>query len=143
VRGGAGKIRAIGIWSDLIGITTLIGETILRTGAAVRGQARTPFYMYRFLYQKGLVEVGFPWNSLDPKKDGTPSFSMSYKPPWNTMETRQAYHCIIGAGSETRTRDLNLGNIVLPIAPSDGRPPVPWGVSGTCGRVRGQRFISR
>jgi phospholipid/cholesterol/gamma-HCH transport system permease protein len=34
-------IRAIGIWSDLIGITTLIGETILRTGAAVRGQART------------------------------------------------------------------------------------------------------
>jgi phospholipid/cholesterol/gamma-HCH transport system permease protein len=34
-------IRAIGIWSDLIGITTLTGETILRTGAAVRGQART------------------------------------------------------------------------------------------------------
>jgi phospholipid/cholesterol/gamma-HCH transport system permease protein len=34
-------IRAIGIWSDLIGIATLIGETILRTGAAVRGQART------------------------------------------------------------------------------------------------------
>ena len=31
------------------------------------------------------------------------------------------YHCIIGAGSETRTRDLNLDNIVLPIAPSDGR----------------------
>jgi phospholipid/cholesterol/gamma-HCH transport system permease protein len=34
-------IRAIGIGSDLAGITTLIGETILRTGAAVRGQART------------------------------------------------------------------------------------------------------
>lgn len=34
-------IKAIGIWSDLIGITTLIGETILRTGAAVRGRART------------------------------------------------------------------------------------------------------
>jgi phospholipid/cholesterol/gamma-HCH transport system permease protein len=34
-------IKAIGIWSDLIGTTTLIGETILRTGAAVRGRART------------------------------------------------------------------------------------------------------
>jgi phospholipid/cholesterol/gamma-HCH transport system permease protein len=36
-------IRAIGIWSDVIGIATLIGETILRTGAAARGQARTRF----------------------------------------------------------------------------------------------------
>jgi len=34
-------MRAFGLWSDLIGITTLIGETILRTGAAVRGRART------------------------------------------------------------------------------------------------------
>jgi phospholipid/cholesterol/gamma-HCH transport system permease protein len=34
-------IKSIGIWSDLIGTTTLIGETILRTGAAVRGRART------------------------------------------------------------------------------------------------------
>jgi phospholipid/cholesterol/gamma-HCH transport system permease protein len=34
-------MMAFGLWSDLIGITTLIGETILRTGAAVRGRART------------------------------------------------------------------------------------------------------
>ena len=66
--------------------------------------------MYRFLYQKGLVEGGFPWNSLDAKKDGTPSFSMFYEPPWNTMELSRS---IIGAGNETRTRDLNLGKVAL------------------------------
>jgi phospholipid/cholesterol/gamma-HCH transport system permease protein len=41
-----GSIERVGIWaierwSDLIGLTTLIGETILRTGAAARGQVRT------------------------------------------------------------------------------------------------------
>jgi phospholipid/cholesterol/gamma-HCH transport system permease protein len=33
-------IWAIGTWSDLMGITALIGETILRSGAAVRGRVR-------------------------------------------------------------------------------------------------------
>jgi len=43
---GIGSIERVGIWaierwSDLIGLTTLIGETILRTGAAARGRVRT------------------------------------------------------------------------------------------------------
>jgi phospholipid/cholesterol/gamma-HCH transport system permease protein len=33
-------IWAIGTWSDFMGITALIGETILRAGAAVRGRVR-------------------------------------------------------------------------------------------------------
>jgi phospholipid/cholesterol/gamma-HCH transport system permease protein len=45
---GIGSTERVGIWaierwSDLIGLTTLIGETILRTGAAARGQVRTRF----------------------------------------------------------------------------------------------------
>ena len=63
--------------------------------------------MYLKMYLNFVAVVGFQWIVLERKKTPKRLFSMTYRLPWNSVGQQ------FGAGNETRTRDPDLGKVVL------------------------------
>jgi hypothetical protein len=75
------------------------------------------------MYSNVVDAPGFLRSSLEHLKAKKPLRSVTCKLPWASLELSRS---IIGAGNETRTRDLNLGKVALyQLSYSRGGQPCP------------------